>query len=607
MPTLVPDLGDIQIDGKPYRIQLPWDGKDIIDFAPRATVPGGAFTMSDLGLFQPMMQTDWRHGFGFHWYSDAMGYMRTEGRIDTRQEGLVMLFTDAVASDTDNAIKRGGCVFNGKFYTWGDSGLRQYDAGAWTSIYSAAAVNCALAIGSYLFFCPDGLRIQKMDTLGVITDAGLDANATDFAWLVVSNGYVYAGKDDSNAVHFSSSETLADLQGNSSDSQRILVGVGATTTLGAVTGALVYNGNLYVKRSDGIWLIGEDRVARRMLDFSAENSENNVRSWAVINGYVVFPLRDRILQWNGARVSDITPHKLTDSFPYVTYGRFDNFYAVGDYLYITARTNEATYDEALLCWDGVGWHKLADLISNSTTDTVTMLTYEAVNNRLWYHLNQTADTTNYIPFQNNSTFPYASFPTGAGNALISSRWDMGFRRVWKSMDALFVEAANCSSSSYLKVYYSLDGEDWVLWDTITQNGVIELLNPGGSFSREFRYMQLKVELITTAAAQTPILEGLTLSFLMRPLTRWGYGFNVIVASNYQQGRHTDDRSAAQIRNDLLAIRNSRAPISLVDYYGVEHIGYITAIQDRPTYRRLDRGGETIDVEAVYHLNFVEVR
>ena len=68
-------------------------------------------------------------------------------------------------------------------------------------------------------------------------------------------------------------------------------------------------------------------------------------------------MRDRILQWNGARVSDITPHKINDEFPYLTYGSFNAFVAVGDYLYVMGRTNETNADLDLLSFDGVGWHR----------------------------------------------------------------------------------------------------------------------------------------------------------------------------------------------------------------------------------------------------------
>lgn len=557
--------------------------------------------MADMGLFQPLVQTDWRHGFGFLWYSDAMGYMNTVGNIDTRQEGLAMLFTKATASDTNNNTKSGMTVFNGSVYAWGVGGLRKYSGGSWTSIYSTATVNFALATQDYLFFCPDGLRIQKLSTTDVISNAGLDANAADYKWLILHNGYIYAGKDGSNAIHFDNSDTLATLQGNSSDTNRILVGVGAAPTLRA----FVYNGNLYVAKTNGIWVVGEDRIARRMLDFTSEDSVNNIKSAAIINGFVIFPLRDRILQWNGARVSDITPRKLNDTFPYTTYGAFSNFVAVGDYLYITGKTNEATPQVDLLCWDGVGWHRLMNLISNATSDSIDMMAYEAINNRMWYHLNSTADITYYIPFQNQSTFPYADFPTTGQNSLITSRIDVGFRRVQKSFTGLIVEARNVSATQYLNVYYALDGDDWVLWQSIKNSGIIDLTNPGGNLSREFNYMQLRFDFITSDATQSPILEGYTLRFIMRPITKMGYSFAVIAASTAQHGLYEDSRTASEIVAELFDLRNSIAPIELIDIKGVTHTGYITSIQEIPTARSVGQSGPDADIEYRYQISFVE--
>jgi hypothetical protein len=596
-------LGDITLGGKPYRIDFDsWRGKDVIDFAPRATVPGGAAVLSDLGMFQPLLQTDWRHGFGFHWYSDAMGYMSTTGNIDTRQDGLVMLYTQAVESDTNNATKLGLVTFNDAVYTWGSGGLRKFDGTNWSDVYTAAAVNYAMAAGAYLFFAPNGGRIKKMDTAGTITDAGLDANASDYRWLILHNGYIYAGKDGTNAIHFDNDVALGSLQGNSSDTNRIVVGVGDNPTLGAI----VYNGNLYVRKADGVWLIGEDRIARRMLDFAAEESPFNLRSWAVINGYLVIPLRDRILQWNGARVSDITPHKITDTFPYVTYGAFHHFVAVGDYLYILARTNDSPSKIDLLAFDGVGWHKLLTVDDNNG-GLNGFMGYEAVNNRLWYHRTAGAtNTTYYIQFQDRSSFPYANFPTSGTHSLISSRIDVGFRRVQKSMDKLFVEARNVSSTVYLKVYYSLDGGDWVHWRDVKENGIIELKNPGGSHTREWNYMQLRFDFVTGSTAQTPILEGYSLSFIMRPDTRKGYNFNVYAITEYEHGSYQDDRTAQEIMDDLYAMRNSKSPVELIDIFGRSHVGYVTAIQEQPVYRVIEGDDETVDIEVLYNVNFVEI-
>lgn len=600
--TDVSHFGDISIGGLPYRIDfLSWRGKDVIDFSPRASVPGGSFVMADLGLFQPLVQTDFRHGFGFHWYNDAMGYLQTVGNIDTRQEGLAMMFTQSTSSDTDNNVKEGMTVFNNAVYAWGAGGLRKYSGGSWTSIYSTAAVNFAIATGDYLFFCPDGLRIQKINTSDALSDAGLDANATDYKWLIIHNGYIYAGKDGSNAVHYDNSETLATLQGNSSDTNRILVGIGSSPTLGAE----VYNGNLYIRKRDGIWLLGEDRIARRMLDFSAEASSENLRSVGLINGFYIFALRDRILQWNGARVSDITPKKITDEFPYVTYGQFDNFVAVGNYMYITARTNETTYTESLLCWDGVGWHKLMDLVTNGT-DTVTMLGYEAVNNRLWYHVDATADATYYVQFQSRSSFPYANFPTSGQHSIITSRMELGFRRVQKSMSTMLLETKNLTATTYIKVYYATEGGSWIFWQDVKDNGIVELKNPGGNTTREFYYIQFRFDFVTGNSAQSPILEGYTFMFIMRPLTKMGYSFRVFAATRYQHGGVEDERTSADILQELKDFRNSIAPLELVDIQGIAHTGYLTSIQEMPLYRDGEDSGGDVNIEYAYMCNFVEV-
>jgi hypothetical protein len=598
-------FGDIYLNDIPYRIDFQsWRGKDIVDFAPRATVPGGSFVMADLGLYQPLVQTDWRHGFGFHWYSDAMGYMQTIGNIDTRQDGLAMMFTNNYESEANNNVKSGMVVFNGNLYTWGAAGLRKYTVGTstWTSIYNTAAVNFAIAAGSYLFFAPDGIRIKKMDTSDVVTDAGLDGNAIDYKWLIIHNGYLYAGKDGSNAIHFDNSETLASLQGNASDTNRIMVGLGANPTLGAI----VYNGNLYVRKSDGVWLIGEDRIARRMLDFSSEESSVNLRSWATINGYVVLPLRDRVLHWNGARVSDITPQKINDTFPYTTYGRFTNFVAVGDFLYCTARTNETNYDEDLLCFDGVGWHKLCTLVDDSTTETITMMAYEAIGNRLWYHKDAATDSTRYIQFQDRSTFPALDFPITGQHSLITSRIDAGFRRVIKSMANLLVETRNCSVDTYFKVYYAVDGGQWIHWRDIKENGIITLNNPGGSSTREFYYIQFRFDFVTVDLDESPILEGYTMRFIMRPLTKMGYNFTVIAANNTQYGMYQDGRAPQDIYNELIDFRNSASPVTMTDMFGVVRTGYVTAIQEQPIYRKSDGVGEVPILELRYQVNWVEV-
>lgn len=598
------EFGDIQIDGHPYRVNLAtYQGKDIIDFAPRASVPNGSVFMSDLSLYQPLVQTDWRHGFGFHWYSDGAGFMRTTGNIDTRQDGLASLYTQSVSSDTHNAVKNGLTAFNGKLWSWGPGGLRSYNGSAWTAVYNTPEYLFLLNAGDYMILCPDGARIMKMAiTTEAITNAGVDSNATDFKWMIIHNGYIYGGKDGTNQVHYDSNADLSQMEGTTSDPGIIYCGIGNLPTIGAI----VYAGQLYVARQDGLWIIAEDNIARRVLDYSDSISDTNFRSMTVLNGLLVYSIRDRVVQWNGARVADITPARLTDEFPYITYGRFDNFIAVDNFLYCTARTNETTYDEDLICWDGVGWHKLMTLVNDSTTDTITMLAYEALYNRIWYHKNATADVTYYIQLQSGSSFPYANFPTTGSNSIISSRLDMGFRHVIKSIPSLFVEARNVTTNRNIAVYYSIDGADWVLWGTITDVGFTELTNPGDSRTVECNYIILRFDLTTDDTAQTPILESYTLRFIMRPDVRWGYSFDIICATELEYENQIDERSALEIKNDIRAIRDSKAPVQFVGLLGETIYGYITSVKEQPVYRTLKTDAGEDYIEYVLSVNFVEM-
>lgn len=799
-------LGDIRLNGKPYRVDIAsYRDRDVVDFAPRAGTPGGSVIHSELGLYQPLLQTDWQHGFGFHWYEDAAGYLATTGNIDARHNGLVMLSTKSTSSDTDNYVKEGFVTWNNAVWAYGDHGIRKYSGGAWAQaqdvsgtdtsdvtlqpcsadayIYQKApttkegtetslivgesnaatqlmrsllkfdlstipatatitaatlslymyeekssnartmsvyrmlkdwseasvtwnksdattnwttagganaadceaasiadtafsateavgwktftldpakvqewinstlanygmmlrvdtessdqyrfysseyatdttlrpklavtyttpalsdtgAVNFALAGGSYLFYCPDGARIRKISVEGTDSFAGNDSSSIDYKWLVQHAGYIYAGKDGSNHVHRDSTSDLSDLEGTTADTDIIYVGSedDAFPTLRAI----VYAGSLYIARADGLWCLGDDLIARRVLDFSAEASSDNFRGMVEWNGYLLFPIRDKIYQWNGARLSDVTPPRITDTFPFTTYGRFDNFTAMGRFMYCTARTNESTYAEDLLSFDGVGWHKLMRLVSNGT-DTITAMNYDPVNNYLWYHLDSTADATYYIPFQSNSEFPYADFPTSGTHYIVSSRLDMGYRWVDKSSPSLVVEAYNVSSNCYLKIYYSIDNGAWTAWsdENITVPGFTTLRKPAGLQTIEYNQMKLRVDFVTNDATQSPILESLTLRFIMRPDDFYSWSFNIPIAQGMNLGDTVQYVSVHEVLQDLRDARSSKSPIEFIDIFNDRHLVYITSNTGQAIEYDASEGGPHPNIEYVRTLTVVE--
>lgn len=941
-------LGHVKLNGKFYRIEVSsYNKRDMVDVAPKASVPGGAVVYSDLGLYQLFVQNDWKHGFGFPWYTDASGYLYTEGSVDTRHSGLTMLYTQSTSSDTDNHQRTGFVTWDGYLWSYGPSGVRKCTAGTWATVYTGA-VNAVLPTSEYLIIFPDGgrplysktgaantdsyawvstnlaganndmtytakaagiagnsitiaytdspsnpnpptvavvgsaitvtidagvttaaqiktaiegdatanalvavantsgnsgagtvpamsaialtgggtsgrkaeyttqstvsnanLRFEAIEagtagnsitvtyvtgasaagkevvsvtgtditvtlhadstaamvmsalladtpakatcttkltgnhndltytavtsgeagnqlkiiyTLGasaaggeLVTVSGNDitiqchkntkaahvvaavtasttaaalvtvANATsndgtgkivpsdakatwkkeftfsngstksvtdlitvqfkagetgagkpgamtsknlqggsgikswietgvndeavDYKWAVIHNGQVYAGKDATHFVHYASETTLSDLEGTDDDPGVIKVGSDEVAT----SGAIVYAGGLYVSKDDGLYNVGEDNIARRVLDYTAERSSDNFRSMAIHNGYVYFPIRDRIYQWNSSRLADVTPNKLNDTFPYKTYGRFRHFVAVGQFLYCVGRTNETSYSEALLCWDGVSWFRMCDLVSSGAGE-ITAMGYDAINNRLWYHHDTTADVTYYIQCQDRSEYPYASFATTGTHSVVTSRLDMGYRRIMKSTPTVMIQATNLSSSVYLLVDYSIDGATWKPWggtegvtNKVTTNGLTELLKPLGTdySTLEYSYIQIRVRLVTGTATQSPILEGVMVRFLLRPDVFFGWSFQVIVHKEVKIGEHTDHRTARDILRDLEAARDSKSPLEFIDLMGEKNRVYITSLNEQGLEWLEER--EDPDIELIASVNLVELR
>jgi len=594
--------GDITLDGKDYRLDMAtYRARDIVDFAPRSATPGGSVVMSDLSLWQPLMMTDWRHGFGHQWYADALGYLRTDGNIDTRHDGLAMMFTQSVSSDTDDALRVGFTNFNGKWYSIGDSGLREYNGTSWSDKAGGAIVNCIFNNGDYLYFGPESARLQKMDTAGTITDAGLDANSADWGGLIRHRGFIFAWIEDTNQIHFDKTSGLAALDGQDTDANMILVGTGDVP----IIWAKVFDGNLYIGKQDGVWHLGEDGIARLLVDQSRELSASNLLSGEVVNGFLTFPVRDRIIQWNGARVSDVSPQRISDVFPYITYGSYDHFVVTDNLLYVIGTTTHTTPEHHLIAFDGVSWHKLAEL--SNGLDIVTGMNYDVVNNRLWYHISATPDVTYYFSFKSNSEFPFENFPTSGTHSLISSRLDMGFRRITKSMDSIWIEATGLSDTVYLTVLYEIDNSGtWVTWGDVKEDGVTTLKFPGNLYTQEFNHIKIRIDFTTDTATLSPILEGATIRFMLRPDVVFGYNFDIIASSNQAYGQHADKRTSAAIATRIRELRDSKSPIDFIDLLGNTVKVYVSSINEIAQVRTASKSEGKFDVEYRLNINLVGV-
>jgi len=618
-------FGHIRLNGKQYRIDLQsYRKKDLADFSPRASVPGGAITQSELLLYQPLNMTDWRHGCGFIWFTDAAGYLRTEGNVDTRYPGIVTLYSAANTLNDAQAtalVKYGMCAFNAKTYAWGEQGLLVLDTDVWSDIYTTT-VYTAMPTSPYLFFSAKDTRLQKMATDGTISVTGADTNAENYAWMYIYSGKAYAGKVNSNQVHYATEEDLSDMEGTSDDPETLYIGSNLHPTVRAIG----YAGNLYIAKYDGLWQVTETGIATRVLDYSNEADAHNFKAMTIYNGYLYFNIGRKLYQWNGARISDVTPPRLTDKFPYVEVCYVRSLTSVGGFMYaIVAWKHDTvpTYRNTLMAWDGVGWHKLADL-STTVLGINDFLFYNPNGNRMWVYQHANAPSTSeLIQYFNISDvdFPYENFPTTGYNYLYSPRLDMGYRRVYKSTPSILVEASNCSTNAYIRMQGALDSDsDFYWWGDVTSDGVTELtpVQPASSDpditgwasttgSIQYKYMILRWQFVTTASTTTPILEGTTVRFLMRPDTFYGFNFNVIAARDYDFNTYQDNRDVTTILADLEAARDSKEPVEYIDPFGVTRHVYLSSVTQSAVEYHEDEENGTENIEHVVNINLVEVK
>jgi hypothetical protein len=136
--------------------------------------------------------------------------------------------------------------------------------------------------------------------------------------------------------------------------------------------------------------------------------------------------------------------------------------------------------------------------------------------------------------------------------------------------------------------------------------VTEVYFPGGQASREFNFLTFRFDFVTNDAEQSPILEGYTMRFIMRPNVLWGLGFDILTATDLQNSVGSDPRSQAEIRQSLFDLRNSKKPTTLVDPFGIVHYGYLTSVQGTVSYRIETDTEEYPDIEMRYMCNFAEL-
>jgi hypothetical protein len=439
----------------------------------------------------------------------------------------------------------------------------------------------------------------------VWTKCGVNGFARNFGRAVMHNGYTYVHEHGTNYVHRGSETDLSDLEGDGPlDADVIIVGPGSVPVVYIIT----YGTALYTARYDGLWSIGEDNIARKVLDYSDEYHSTNFCSMAVWNGLLIFPIQDKIITWNGAKVTDISPTSNADPFPISPFfsrltwltisrptvlasmdgesfeelGEFDNFLAKGEFLYCTAIKTTDKYEGYLLSWNGVGWHTINTLPTTSVG--WTMLANDTINNRFWLHNDLVGtgvtNATLYKKQRARSEYPAADYKASGTHRITMSQMTMGQKRVLKSSPSVIVSAINLATSQTIVVEYKLDYGSWTNLGTITSAGVTELPFSGAPPSVEYNFISLRFTISCAMNSNAPIIEDVTIRYIMRPKTVYGWVMEIIGASYARFGDYIMDQTSEEIKNQLKAARDSAKSIAFKDLDGTDYYCYLTSMNGR---------------------------
>lgn len=418
--------------------------------------------------------------------------------------------------------------------------------------------------------------------VAVLVPTGNASNPPDnFDKMTIYGGYYWAAEAGTHWLHFWSDVDGGDAEGHGeTDADVVVVGPPGRS----IVNMAPHNNQLWVFRQDGAWNIGTDNLAYHTLDFSDQVDDDNFAFATVWNGFLIFPVRNRIYKYRSG-LQDITPPIWSEYPPFKQFGAFKGGIVRGDFLYILAESNSANNDDepatesatsfvSLMATNGVGWHKLLDTAVIAPEHIDIWLDPE--NDYLyWEHMKSTNGTLYRLRFQELTDLPYASFPTSGEHNFYTSYYDFGFKRVSKSFASVTLHGEFPANTSVI-VEYRIDSTTaWTSLGTFDAD-YEEISFPSSTTGKR---IQLRLDLKTTSASVTPVVHAVIIKLMMRPTVLYGVSADLVISDNLSdQNRMMLGQTAAELRSALKAARNSTSPITFTDIYGTSANAYLASVR-----------------------------
>jgi hypothetical protein len=420
--------------------------------------------------------------------------------------------------------------------------------------------------------------------IGYTGNAGNPPN--NFESMTLFGGSAWGAEADTNFLHFWGETNGSDAEGNGATDTGVI-------TCGPKGGTIVnlqaYKNQLYVFRTDGVWVINEqdtDALAYHTLDYGGETHEDNFGSVMVWQGFLVFTIRQNLYKFRSGQ-QIITPPVWNEYPPYKHFGNFKGLMSRGPHLYTLGQSNAANATEeaategatgfvSLLASDGVGWHKLMDLPVTTPSDFNMWLDPYDDYIYLYAYDSSSNGTMWRVPLQTYSDLPQPTYPTTGTQNWYSSYHDYGMKRIPKSFASVTLQGDFPTNTS-VTIFYRRDATTtWTQLGSAVTADMTETNFPAGTTGKR---IQLKLVLDTTTASATPIVKSIIVKVMLRPTVLYGITCDIIISDNISDHRSRMlGHTAAELRAALISARDSVAPITLVDLIGDSNSVYLASLR-----------------------------
>lgn len=325
---------------------------------------------------------------------------------------------------------------------------------------------------------------------------------------------------------------------------------------------------------------------------------------------LLVPVREGMMEWAGDFITNVQTERSWQSVGPDTFaendsvvrGRFTCVAAGGpDVVYagMTAvadsGSNHYYVMKRRLYPDGApgdGWHPIARFSVPVTAVFVERVTAANGNPTLWIAVgNDSTDADIYrmlLPRDNDnpvgdSTIAFASASQATGAAI-----DGGMRTVEKVWLAFEMHATVATDGHSIKLSYALEDSTFAVLGTMTGTGIQTFVFPSAAVSR---IMTPRIDFVASGAT-APRIHRLILKYQMRFPRRRVWLWPLTLAD---RPIPQDQRNAATIENDLLALQETAGPVAFVDQHDNSYQVLVEGPNETELHKMVGEGAEGVAV------------